>query len=133
MAIVAAGGHFPHDPLAFFKRAQEADGSFGYYGLPGDGQRGDPDSTAEVVQALIALGATNDKQFVHHAITPRRALESFQYRCGAPAKEQGEFSYYGAPSQYATLQAVPALAGVTLPVSARKLSAAEFRLNCDAG
>ena len=133
MAVVAAGGRFPHDPLAFFRASQETDGSFGYYGLPGDGQRGDPDSTAEVVQALIALGATNDKQFVRHAITPRRALESFQYRCGAPAKEQGEFSYFGAPSQYATLQAVPALAGATLPVSARKLSAAVFRLTCSAG
>ena len=75
MAVVAAGGRFPHDPLAFFRASQETDGSFGYYGLPGDGQRGDPDSTAEVVQALIALGATNDKQFVRHAITPRRARE----------------------------------------------------------
>ena len=132
MAVVAAGGRFSHNPLAFFERSQEADGSFGYYGLQGDGQRGDPDSTAEVVQALMALGATNDRQFVRHAVTPSRALESFQYRCGAPAKEQGEFSYYGAPSQYATLQAVPALAGATLPISARKLSAADFRLSCGA-
>ena len=58
MAIVAAGGSFGHGPLAFFANSQEANGSFGYYGVSGDGQRGDADSTGEVVQALIALRAT---------------------------------------------------------------------------
>ena len=133
MAIVAAGGHFAHGPLAFFSESQEADGSFGYYGVSGDGQRGDPDSTAEVVQGLIALRAVNDKRFVRNAITPKRALENFQYRCGAPVSERGEFSYDGAPSQYATLQAVPAIAGEALPISPRKLSAAEPRFSCGAG
>ncbi|MFZ2057787.1 MAG: hypothetical protein WAV54_10335 [Acidimicrobiales bacterium] len=133
MAIVAAGGHFAHRPVAFFSESQEADGSFGYYGVSGDGQRGDPDSTGEVVQALIALHAINDRQFVRNAITPERALQSFQYRCGAPVSERGEFAYDGAPSQYATLQAVPAVAGVAFPISPRKLSAAEPRFSCGAG
>jgi hypothetical protein len=132
MAIVAAGGHFGHSPVAFFKRSQEADASFGYYGVAGEGQRGDPDSTGEVVQALIALGVVGESQFVRRGITPERALESFQFRCGAPTTERGELSYFGAPSQYATLQAVPALAGVALPVKPRKLSASEFRFSCGA-
>ena len=33
-------------PQAFFTSSQETDGSFGYYGVSGDGQHGDPDSTA---------------------------------------------------------------------------------------
>lgn len=133
MAIVAAAGHFAHSPVAFFAKSQEANGSFGYYGVPGDGQRGDADSTCEVVQALIALRAINDKQLVRDAVTPERALENFQYRCNAPASERGEFSYYGAPNQYATLQAVPAVAGETLPIRPRKLSPAEFSFSCSAG
>ena len=130
MAIVAAGGHLAHSPLPFFDQSEEANGSFGYYGVSGDGQRGDPDSTGEVVEALIALRAIDDEQFVRHAITPERALENFQYRCDAPASEQGEFSYYGAPSQYATLQVVPALAGLALPIGPRKLAVAKAAFGC---
>ncbi len=133
MAIVAAGGQFAHAPLAFFTSSQETDGSFGYYGVSGDGQRGDPDSTAEVVQALIALRAINDKQLVRNAITPQKALGNFQYGCDAPANERGEFAYDAAPSQYATLQAVPAVAGEALPISPRRLSSAEPSLSCSAG
>ncbi|MGO8724895.1 MAG: hypothetical protein ACLQRM_19515 [Acidimicrobiales bacterium] len=133
MAIVAAGGYFAHGPLTFFKSSQEADGSFGYYGVAGDGQQGDPDSTGEVVQALIALGALNDPQFMRNGTTPEQALGQFQYGCQSPVSERGEFSYDGAPSQYATLQAVPAAAGVAFPLAAHKLSAAEPQLNCGAG
>jgi hypothetical protein len=133
MAIVAAGGQFAYPPLAFFTSSQESDGSFGYYGVSGDGQRGDPDSTAEVVQALIALRAINDKQLVRDAVTPLKALERFQYGCGAPASERGEFAYDAAASQYATLQAVPAVAGEALPISPRRLSSAEPSLSCGAG
>jgi hypothetical protein len=133
MAIVGAGGQFPHAPLGFFASSQETDGSFGYYGVSGDGQHGDPDSTAEVVQALIALRAINDNQLVRNAITPERALENFQYGCGAPANERGEFAYDGAPSQYATLQAVPAVAAEALPIAPRSLSAAEPSISCSAG
>ena len=70
MAIVAAGGQFAHAPVAFFLSSQETDGSFGYYGVSGDGQHGDPDSTAEVVQAL-SRAASDQRQTVraqrHHA------------------------------------------------------------------
>ena len=133
MAIVAAGGHLAHSPVLFFSKSQETDGSFGYYGVAGDGQQGDPDSTGLVIQALIALHAINDRQFVRNTVTPERSLENFQYGCDAPLSERGEFAYDGAPSQFATLQAVPAVAGVAFPISPRKLSAAEPRLSCDAG
>jgi len=130
MAIVALGGKFAHNPVGFFARSQEADGSFGYYGIAGDGQAGDPDSSAESVQALIALGALGEKRFVRRGVTPERALVSFQYGCHAAPARQGEFRFGSAPSQLATLQAVPAVAGVALPVRSRLLSAAEPRLSC---
>ena len=116
MAIVAAGGRFSHSPVTFFQDSQESNGSFGVYGVSGDGQQGDPDSTAYVIQALVALHALSDQQFTRNGSTPEQALARFQYGCKAPVKERGEFSYFGVASQLATLQAVPAAAGVALPV-----------------
>ena len=132
MAVAAVGGRFPHSAVGFLKNSQETNGSFGVYGVSGDGQQGDPDSTAYVIQALIALRAIDEKQFLRKGATPQQALERFQYGCKAPLSERGEFSYFGSPSQLATLQAVPAAAGVALPVSPRKLSVAEPRLSCGA-
>jgi hypothetical protein len=132
MAIVATGGHFSHSPVPFLEASQETNGSFGVFGVSGDGQQGDPDSTSYVIQALIALRAINDTQFVRNGITPEQALARFQYGCKAPVGERGEFSYFGAASQLATLQAVPAAAGVALPEGPAKLSVAEPRLSCGA-
>jgi hypothetical protein len=130
MATVAVGGRFGHSPIAFFKHSEESDASFGYFGVAGDGQVGDPDSTAEVIQALIALGANNDTQFVRNGITPKRALRHFQYWCHKPPSQRGEYRYGTSPSQFATLQAVPAAAGVVFPERPRKLSVAEPRFVC---
>jgi hypothetical protein len=130
MAIAALGGKFAHSPVKFFEQAQESDGSFGYYGIAGHGQSGDPDSSADSIQALISLGALADKQFVRRGISPERALGAFQDQCHAPASKRGEFRYAGSPSQLATLQAVPAAAGVALPITPRTLSAAEPRFSC---
>ena len=132
-AIVAAGGHLSHSALSFFKNSEETNGSFGLYGVSGDGQVGDPNSTGYVIQALIALRALNDTEFVRGGTTPETALARFQLGCKAPADERGEFSAFGAPSQLATIQAVPAAAGVAFPVPHRKLSVAEPRLSCGAG
>ena len=38
MAIVATAGHFAHSPVSFFQSSQEANGSFGVYGVAGEGQ-----------------------------------------------------------------------------------------------
>jgi hypothetical protein len=132
MAIIAAEGRMSYSPLQFFESSQETDGSFGYYGVSGDGQAGDPDSTAEVVQALIALGAAKDSQFVRSHNTPEQALARFQYGCGAPKTKRGEFAYYGSPSQLATLQAVPAIAGDAFPLGGRRLAGPLPGLSCSA-
>jgi len=129
-AIVATGGHFAHNPVVFFANSQEKNGSFGVYGVSGQGQVGDPESTGYVIQALTALHALNDKTFVRSGVTPEQALASFQYGCKAPVGERGEFAALGKPSQLDTLEAVPAAAGVTLPVTTHKLSVAEPRLIC---
>jgi hypothetical protein len=131
MALVEVGGHIAQSPLSFFQGSQEANGSFALYGIA-TGQQGDPDSTAYVVQALIALHALGNPQFVRGGNAPEKALARFQYGCKAPSSQQGEFSAFGAASQLATWQAVPALAGVTLPVGRHVVSAAEPRLSCGA-
>ena len=58
MAIVATKGHLAHSAVSFFEASQESNGTFGVYGIAGHGQQGDPDSTAYVIQALLALRAT---------------------------------------------------------------------------
>ena len=132
-AIVATGGHLAHSALSFFQNSQETNGSFGLYGVSGDGQPGDPDSTGYVIQALVALHALNSSQFVRGGVTPETALARFQYGCTAPASKRGEFSAFGAASQLATWQAVPAAAGVAFPIRPRKISASEPGLSCGAG
>ena len=133
MATLATGGHFSDSPVTFFKDSQETNGSFGVYGVAGEGQSGDPDSTAYVIQALTALKVINSPQFVRSGTTPEQALARFQYGCKASVSERGEYSYFGAPSQLATLQAVPAAAEAAFPILPRKLSVAEPRLSCGAG
>ena len=131
MALIEVGGRIAHSPLGFFQGSQEANGSFALYGVAA-GQQGDPDSTAYVIQALLALHALGNPLFVRAGTTPEQALARFQLGCKAPSSERGEFSAFGAASQLATLQAVPAAAGVTLPVGRRVLSVAEPRLSCGA-
>lgn len=130
MALVEVAGHIPHSPLSFFQASQESNGSFALYGVAA-GQQGDPNSTALVIQALIALHALGNSQFARGG-SPEQALVRFQYGCKAPSGEQGEFSSFGAANQLATLQAVPALAGDTMPVGRHMVSAAEPRLSCSA-
>jgi len=132
MATIATAGHFAHSPVTFFQASQEANGSFGVYGVAGEGQSGDPDSTAYVIQALTALHVIDAPQFVKGGTSPQEALGRFQYGCKAPVSERGEYSYFGSPSQLATLQAVPAAAGDPFPIAPRKLSVAEPRLGCGA-
>lgn len=129
-AIVAVGGRFAHNPLGFFESSEEANASFGVYGVSGHGQQGDPDSTAYVVQALVALHALNSPGLVRHGSTPETALAAFQLGCKAPTGERGEFVAFGAPSQLATLQAVPAAAERAFPIRPGNPSTAEPQLSC---
>ena len=92
---------------SFLKKAQAADGGWGYE--PSSRTRTtDPDSTALVLQALLALGAApSSPTFTKSGVDGVASLESFQLSSGAI-----EFPGEGA-SQLATYQAIPALAGVT--------------------
>jgi hypothetical protein len=101
--------------LSFLKRAEDADGGWGYEPnsayAPGST---DPDSTALVVQALLALGAApTSATFTKSGTNPEGSIMADQITSGTDA---GGISFPGIPGAdlLATYQAVPALAGVTL-------------------
>ncbi len=103
--------------LAFLSNGQDADAGWSYFpstaATPGST---DPDSTALVVQALIALGESpTGSTFVKGSANPVSALLSFQLTSGSDA---GAFYFPPAPAPgdvLATYQAVPALAGLAFP------------------
>lgn len=102
--------------LSFLVGAQDSDGGWGYEpnasGAPGST---DPDSTALVIQAILALGKSpTESSFDEQSANPVATLESFQTASGSNA---GAFTYPGlsGPNILATYQAVPAVAGVKFP------------------
>ena len=103
--------------VAFFDSAQDPDGGWSYFpntmATPGST---DPDSTALVIQALIALGVSPaSPALTKGSDDPVSALLSFQLTGGSDA---GAFFFPPAPapaSLISTYQAVPALAGLALP------------------
>ncbi|MGA3147639.1 MAG: prenyltransferase/squalene oxidase repeat-containing protein, partial [Acidimicrobiales bacterium] len=104
--------------LAFIGSAQDPDGGWSYFpdtaATPGST---DPDSTALVIQALVALGTSPASPTFTKAPDndPVSALLSFQLTGGSDA---GAFFFPPAPapaSLISTYQAVPALAGLALP------------------
>jgi hypothetical protein len=110
--LAAVGGHgAPIDAaLAWLDQAQTAEG--GWEQLSGFGT--DPNSTALVLQALLAVDAADDERYQDRAATPLQALLSFQLGCDALAGDEGAFTFPGsndAPNGFATAQAVPAAAG----------------------
>ena len=109
------GGSASSNAHAFLVEAQDADGGWGYEPntatTPGST---DPDSTALVLQAILALGESpTQKPFIKHA-DPVSVLESFQATSGV---DQGSFSFPGVsgPDLLSTYEAVPAVAGVVFP------------------
>ncbi len=106
------------DAAGFLAGAQDSDGGWGYYpntaSTPGST---DPDSTAWVIQAVVALGLSpSASQFTQGDANPVSSLLSFRVTSGA-----GRGAFFFPPSTdpdlLATYQAVPALAGAALPVS----------------
>jgi hypothetical protein len=102
--------------MKFITHAQDSDGGWGYEpnaaGAPGST---DPDSTALVIQAILALGKSpTESALDHQSANPVSVLDSFQITSGSGT---GAFSYPGitGPNTLATYQAVPALAGVVFP------------------
>jgi len=102
--------------LSFFHNTMEPGGGWGYEALtPNATQVADPDSTAVVLQALIALGVTSaTSSFVATGRTGKAVLLGFSLPTGA-------FTYPGAtttPNTIATYQAIPALEGIATPFHA---------------
>jgi len=103
--------------LAFLGEGQDPDGGWSFYpntvATPGST---DPDSTALVIQSLIALGLSpTSASFTKGEANPVSALLTFQLASGSDA---GAFFFPPAPappSAISTYQAIPALAALTFP------------------
>ncbi len=117
--LVAQGALGPSgaaSALTFISGGQDADGGWGFepnaLGAPGST---DPDSTALVIQAIVALGLSpSAARFNQGSANPVSTLLSFQLASGPG---QGAFFFPGTtdPNLLATYQSVPAAAGVILP------------------
>ncbi len=128
---VDAGATFPTDPTAFFESAQNADGGFGFIGA--SSQSPDPDSTGEVIQALVALNELTNPAFTKSpGMTPVTALQTFQLGCSAAKGDRGAYTFPGetGPNLIATLQAVPGAAEVAFPLKAQTLQPGLPKLTC---
>lgn len=114
-ALIAADAEFDAAPtLAYFKSVQSKDSGWAYQ-APASGEAvSDANSTAAVVQALIAAG-----EDLSTWGSPEKTLASFQ-------QADGSFTYQlsqPAPSFLATVQALPVLCGATLIVKSDAMSA----------
>ena len=128
-AAVGAGGAAIEAGLGWLDSVQEADGGWGQ--MVGYGT--DPNSTALVLQALLAVGAADDARFADRAATPLEALLSFQLGCDAPEADRGAFTFpgsNGAPNGFATAQAVGAGAGAPVLFEPGEVAAGVTPLDC---
>jgi hypothetical protein len=119
-----------HAITTFFESAQNTDGGFGLIGA--SSQSPDPDSTGEVIQALVALGQLTNPAFTQSGGTPPTALETFQLGCSAKASHRGAYIFPGekGPNMLASVQAVPGAAEVAFPLEAQTLRPGLPRLTC---
>ncbi len=110
--------------LDFLAGAQDADAGWGYFpNAPGAPGSTDPDSTALVIQAVVALGRSPEgAPFVVAGSNPYGTLVGFQLTSGTG---RGAFTFPGTPGPdtLATYQALPAMAGVTLPFDSTVVNA----------
>ncbi len=109
------GGSADTNAHAFLVHSQDSDGGWGFEpnsaSAPGST---DPDSTALVLQAILALGDSPTQPPFDRKANPVSVLESFQLSSG---DDKGAFTFPGVsgPNTLATYQAVPAVAGVVFP------------------
>ena len=105
-----------HLAARFIAAAQDPDGGWGFEPNTASApSSSDPDSTALMIQALLALGKSpSSATYARGSANPVAALMSFQLTSGAGS---GAFFFPGdlSPNTVATYQAVPALAGTTDP------------------
>lgn len=126
---VGQGDEAIAEALDWLDSAQESDG--GWAQLAGFGT--DPNSTALVLQALLAVDEAGAARFADQGATPLAALLSFQLGCSSPAPDRGAFTFPGsndAPNSFATVQAVPAAAGVPAVVPPSSIAEGVTPLDC---
>lgn len=115
--------------LGWLDRVQEADGGWGQ--MAGYGT--DPNSTALVLSALIAVDQADSSRFSDKSRTPLQALLSFQLGCEAPEADRGAFTFPGsnnAPNGMATAQALGAAAGEPFAFEPGDVTAGVVPLDC---
>lgn len=115
--------------LAWLDRVQEDDGGWGQ--MVGYGT--DPNSTALVLSALIAVDEADAPRFAGETGTPLSALLSFQLGCDTPEADRGAFTFpgsNGAPNGFATAQALGAAAGVPFVFTPGDVTAGVTPLDC---
>ncbi len=121
---LAAYGRHPRRTtlISALNAVRTSAGGFPFLAAPG--QPADPDSTALSIQTLLASTAPVGAAY--------SVLAGFQLGCADPAGDRGAFFYPGArsPSVLATVQAVPAAAGVTLPLGPSQLSPSLPTVRC---
>jgi hypothetical protein len=114
MGLVAIGEDLSilaHGPRVFLHAQQQSDGGFRY----NSSGNSDPNSTAYGLHALIALGDNPlDVTWRPNGHSPFDGLRAFQLANGAFFYPSGGGTPQ--PNLLATTQAVPAMAGFTLPV-----------------
>ncbi len=103
--------------VGYLTAVQNPDAGWPFFpSAPGTPQASDPDSTALVLQGLLAAGVSPaDPALAQGTDRPVSTLLSFQQSSGA---DRGAFGFSPAPSPanlIATYQAVPTLAGLVLP------------------
>jgi len=124
LAVVglAAQGVAPTvDPLPWFQSLQGSSGGFPYAA----GSDPDPNSTALVIDALLALGVDPASgAFASGAPSPLAALGAFRFGCDAAAADRGSYWIPPfdpadpiTPNFLATVQALPAASGRGLLVT----------------
>lgn len=126
-ALAAAGEPLNSSPiisgLAYLKAAQNTDGGFPYDPNSAFGTASDTNSTAYVVQAILAAGqnpATGT--WTISGANPISYLLGMQLGDGSFEWQPGS-----GPNQSATRQAIPALLGRPFPVNAAQVAACETR------
>ena len=115
---LAAWGKFPRQSavISSLRHSQASDAGFPY--IAAKGQTSDPDSTALVIQALLAeKSAPSSAAWKKGTSTPYSTLGGFQLSC--TSSDFGAFTFPGsaAANVFATVQSVPAMAGRNLPVA----------------
>jgi hypothetical protein len=121
---LAAWRKFPRQAAALnaLKAAQSSDGGWPF--VAAKNQASDPDSTALVIQALVSQKSSPTlARWKQGSASPYAALGAYQLDC--TNANFGAFWFPGSPTDantFATVQAVPAMAGKPFPVALTKTS-----------